>query len=172
MNKCFLVVAAAAATLTGCNTTSSGYGSGYGGGYGSGYGYGHRLESITYQTGPCFGTCPVYSVTVHANGTGLFVGMQHTTVTGNQSFTVSHAQFAQFAAQLAPVRPASGITRYDHVPPCTSMFTDAPSVDVKWNGAGGQELYYYYGCQFPNSAAMANRLSTAPNLLPIGTYIH
>jgi hypothetical protein len=160
MHKCLFAIAAAA-TLAGCHMNM-------------GYGYGRAVESITYQTGPCFGTCPVYTVTVHANGTGLFVGQQHTTVTGNQPFTVTPVQFAQFVARLAPVRPTSALIRYDHVPPCTSMFTDAPSVDVKWNLQGGQqrELYYYYGCQLPNSAAMANRLSHAPDVLPIGTFIH
>ena len=48
-----------------------------------------RVESITFQTGPCFGTCPVYTVTVHSNGQGLFTGQAHTTVTGPQAFTVT-----------------------------------------------------------------------------------
>ncbi len=157
MNR-WMVAIVAAAALAGCKT-----------GQGA-----HKVESITYQTGACFGTCPVYTVTVHSNGSGLFVGQHHTTVTGNQAFTVTPAQYAQFVNHLAPIRPASGTVRYDSVPPCTAMSTDSPSVDVKWNGTNGQqqELYYYYGCHSPNGAAMAQRLTQAPNLLPIGSYIH
>src|SRR3982751_3871936 len=146
MNR-WIIALAAAAALAGCKMNSK------------------KVESITYQTGPCFGTCPVYSVTVHADGTGLFVGQHHTTVTGNQAFTVTPAQYAQFVNHLAPIRPAAGTVRYDHVPPCTGLFTDAPSVDVKWNGVNGQqqELYYYYGCTNPAGPAMAQRLTQAPN---------
>lgn len=155
MNR-WIIALAATAALAGCKTTAK------------------KVESITYQTGACFGTCPVYTVTVHSNGTGLFVGQHHTTVTGNQAFTVTPAQYAQFVNHLAPIRPASGIVRYDHAPLCTAKSTDSPSVDVKWNGTNSQqqELYYYYGCVNPAGPAMAQRLSQAPNLLPIGSYIH
>jgi hypothetical protein len=164
MNKWIIAIVAATA-LAGCKTHS-----------GSSHGYGHagNVESITYETGPCFGTCPVYTVTVHANGSGLFVGHSHTTVTGNQSFTVTHSQFAQFLNQLAPVRPASGTVRHASGSDCTSMVTDLPSTDVKWNGVNGQqqELFVYHGCRFPGSQAMINRLQQAPGLLPIGSFIH
>jgi len=133
-----------------------------------------HVESVTYQTGPCFGTCPVYTVTVHSNGQGLFTGQAHTTVTGQQAFTVTAAQYQAFVAHLAPIRPATGTVRYDSAPECTSMVTDLPSADVKWHTFGGQqqELYFYYGCRFANSQVMAQRLSSAPNLLPIGSFIH
>jgi hypothetical protein len=161
MNRWIIAVVAVAA-LAGCKTSS-------------GYGYGHsgKVESITYKTGPCFGTCPVYTVTVHSNGSGLFVGQQHTAVTGNQAFTVTPVQFAQFVNHLAPIRPASGVVRYDGPPECTGLATDMPSADVKWNGFNGQqqELYYYYGCFFANSQAMSQRLQQAPGLLPIGAFI-
>jgi hypothetical protein len=165
MNK-WVVAVVAAAALAGCKTSS-----------GSGYGYGHggNVESITLATGPCFGTCPVYTVTVHANGSGLFTGQNHTTVTGNQAFTVTPAQYTAFVNHLAPIRPASGIVRYDGPPECTGpMITDLPSTDVKWNGTNGQqqELYLYHGCHFTNSAAMLQRLQQAPGLLPIGSFIH
>jgi len=133
-----------------------------------------HVESISYETGPCFGTCPVYVVTVHADGTGLFDGKRFTKVMGQKAFTVTHAQYAQYVNHLAPVRPASGVVRYDGPPECTSMVTDLPSADVKWKALNGQqqELYFYYGCRFTNSQAMADRLSKAPDLLPIASFIH
>jgi hypothetical protein len=165
MNK-WVIALLAAAAVAGCKTSSD-----------SGYGYGHggKVESITYATGPCFGTCPVYTVTVHANGSGLFTGQAHTTVTGNQAFSVTSAQYAAFVHHLAPIRPASGIVRYDVPPRCTPpTITDLPSTDVKWNGTNGQqqELYVYHGCRFTDSAAVIQRLQQAPDLLPIGSFIH
>jgi hypothetical protein len=134
-----------------------------------------HVESITYQTGPCFGTCPVYTVTVHANGQGLFTGQAHTTVIGPHPFTVTPTQYQAFVNQLAPIRPASGTVRYDAASGlCTGgIVTDLPSVDVKWHTFSNQqqELYDYYGCRFTNSQQMAQRLSAAPNLLPIGSFI-
>jgi hypothetical protein len=165
MNKWMIAVAAAAA-LAGCKTHS---------GYGYGYGPAGKVRSITYETGPCFGTCPVYTVTVNSDGIGLFVGTRHTTVTGNRSFTVTPAQYAQYVNHLAPVRPASGIVRRDAPPNCTGpMTTDLPSTDVKWTGADGQqqELYVYHGCRFADSVAVIQRLQDAPGLLPIGSFIH
>jgi len=151
-----IVACAAAASLGGCKNK--------------------HVESITYQTGPCFGTCPVYTVTVHSNGQGVFTGQAHTTVTGQQNFTVTAAQYQAFVNHLAPIRPASGTVRYDFQSGnCTGGFaTDLPSADVKWHTFGGQqqELFLNYGCRFANSTAMAQRLSAAPALLPIGSFIH
>jgi hypothetical protein len=132
-----------------------------------------KVESITYETGGCFGRCPIYTVTVHSNGTGLFVGHRFTTVTGNQAFTVTPAQYALFVNHLAPVRPASGVERHAHGSDCTSEVTDLPSIDVKWNGANNQqqELFVYEGCRFSGSQAMITRLQQAPGLLPIGSFI-
>lgn len=167
MNK-WLIAVVAAAAVTACKTSPDSD---------TGYGYGAsgKVESISYETGPCFGTCPVYTVTVHADGTGLFVGTRHTTVSGNRSFTVTPGQYAQFVNHLAPLRPASGTVRYDVPPRCTGpMTTDLPSTDVKWNGTDGQqqELYVYHGCRFTNSDAVIQRLQQAPDLLPIGSFIH
>lgn len=166
MNKWVIAVVAAAA-VTACKTSP---------GSDSGYGYRHSrdVESITYKTGPCFGTCPVYTVTVNANGSGLFVGQAHTAVMGNQPFTATPAQVGHFFGHLAPVRPPSGTVRYDGPPECTGpMITDLPSTDVKWTGIDGQqqELYLYHGCRFTNSQAMLLRLQQAPELLPIASFI-
>ena len=59
-------------------------------------------DSITYETGPCFGACPVYSVTVRPDGTGVFDGKRFTAVSGVRAFTLTKAQYDAFAARLAP----------------------------------------------------------------------
>jgi len=148
-----------ALALTGCATTS---GAALGGG----------VESITYETGPCFGACPVYTVTVNRDGTGLFEGRRFTAVSGERRFTLAPAQFDAFARQLEPLRPASGEQRYSGEM-CGVMATDLPSADVRWRSSGGaeQHLYFYFGCDMERNRIIADRLRAAPDLLPIGALI-
>ncbi|NWO68033.1 DUF6438 domain-containing protein, partial [Escherichia coli] len=69
-------------------------------------------DSIRYETGACFGRCPIYAVTVRPDGSGVFEGKRFTAVTGERAFKLSRAQYDAFAAKLAPYRPESGQVRY------------------------------------------------------------
>ena len=130
-------------------------------------------ESITYETGACFGACPVYTVTVRSDGSGLFEGRRFTAVTGRRTFRVTPGQYRAFVAQLAPLRPRRGVARYWGPPLCSGMATDQASADVKWDmhDGGGRELSFYYGCDMGARQAMVERLGNAPDLLPIGAFI-
>lgn len=131
-------------------------------------------DSITYETGPCFGACPVYTVTVRPDGTGVFTGKRFTAVTGERAFTLTRAQYDAFAAALAPYRPASGEVRYaPGAPRCTQAATDMPSVDIRWTRAIGdsQGLYYYFGCNLGGDRSMADAIGGAPDALPIAALI-
>lgn len=129
------------------------------------------VETVAFETGPCFGTCPVYRVTVNSNGTGTFEGRHHTAVTGTRAFRLRPGQYQAFARHLAPLRPARGTVRYAGER-CRSMATDMPSVEVTWRPRRGtQGLYFYYGCDMQRNRAIAARLTAAPGLLPIGDYI-
>lgn len=152
-----LIPVLAAATLAGCATTAGGAGP--------------AGESISYETGPCFGACPVYKVAVSPDGTGSFEGRRFTAVTGTHAFRLTPAQYRAFAAQLAPVRPARGTVRYAGEA-CRMMATDLPSAEIVWNGTGGERrLYFYFGCDMERNRALAERLRAAPGLLPIAELI-
>lgn len=127
-------------------------------------------DSITYETGPCFGACPVYSVTVRPDGSGVFTGKRFTAVTGEREFRLSREQYAVFSARLAPYRPASGEKRYSPGEKgCEHAVTDLPSVDVTWTRAIGdsQKLYYYFGCNLDGDRSMAEALGAAVEILPL-----
>ena len=129
--------------------------------------------AITYETHPCFGACPVYSVTVTPDGRGTFTGTRFTAVTGERSFTLTPAAYRTFADTLAPYRPEGGEVRYEMgSETCGAAITDQPSVDVTWTGETGasQQLYFYYGCARDNRA-LADALRSAPDALPIGEMI-
>jgi hypothetical protein len=129
------------------------------------------VESISFETGPCFGACPVYRVTVNSEGGGTFEGRRFTAVTGTRSFRATPEQFRAFAARLAPLRPASGERRLTG-DACEMMATDQPTTDVTWRSAASeQKFYFYYGCDMEKNRPIAERLDAAPGLLPIGEFI-
>jgi len=127
-----------------------------------------EADSISFETGPCFGTCPVYKVTVRPDGTGMFEGRRFTAVTGERAFRVSPAQYRAFEAQLAPLRPAEGEVREE----CMTV-SDMASVQVTWFSQIGnsQGYYLYFGCDRERNQAARERLQAAPALLPIADLI-
>lgn len=158
MRAWMMGLAAMGLALAGCATTAGAAGD--------------QVESITYETGPCFGACPVYRVTVGRDGSGQFVGRRFTAVTGERRFSVTPAQYGAFVRQLEPLRPASGERLYSGEA-CEMMATDMPSADVKWRGEDGaeQHLYFYFGCDMERNRAIGERLRAAPDLLSIGDLI-
>lgn len=131
-----------------------------------------RPVSISYETGPCFGACPVYRVSVGTDGRGSFEGKRFTAVEGARSFIVTSAQFNAFERHLRPLRPSSGSVHYAGEA-CAMTATDLPSANVEWKGAGGdaQSLHFYFGCDMEKNEAIAERLRRAPELLPIAGFI-
>lgn len=132
-------------------------------------------ESITYETGPCYGTCPVYRVTVNADGSGTFEGRRFTAVTGERAFTASPEAFRRFAAALAPYRPKDGDLRYENGTPLCgpAMVSDMPSADVRWSEPSGaaQSIHFYYGCDRNDAGRMRQAIADAPTLLPIADFV-
>jgi len=133
-----------------------------------------EADSITYETGPCFGACPVYAVTVRPDGSGVFTGKRFTAVTGERAFKLTPGQYAAFAARLAPYRPKSGERR---ITPgekeCGPAATDLPGVDIIWTRAIGdsQKLIYYFGCRMDGDRTMAEALGGAVETLPLEALI-
>lgn len=129
-------------------------------------------ESISFETGPCFGACPVYLLTVHSDGSGIFEGRRFTAVDDRREFRITPEQYRAFVRHLEPLRPASGAVRYSG-DACASMATDLPSADIKWRRERGSEqgLYFYFGCDMEKNQAIAERIRKAPDLLPIAGFI-
>ncbi|WP_129586209.1 DUF6438 domain-containing protein [Sphingomonas montana] len=130
-----------------------------------------QIQAITYATTPCHGFCPVYSVTIAADGTGTFTGTRNTAVTGERRFTVRPAQAAAFFARLQPYLP-TGELLLNGPDACNSYASDLPSADVTWRGAGGSgHLVYDYGCDRDEHRQLADALRAAPTVLPIAELI-
>ena len=130
------------------------------------------LRSISYSTSPCFGGCPIYAVTVSADGTGLWEGQRYVAATGERSIRVSPDQFAAFARALQPHRP-DGERRFNTQADCTQFATDMDGVDVRWTQADGSTdvLSAYYGCDMEANRALFDDLRTAIRQLPVANLI-
>jgi hypothetical protein len=127
-----------------------------------------EAATIRYETSPCFGTCPVYVLTVAPDGSGTFEGQRFTAVTGTRAFRASPAEVRAFRAALAPYRPAGERLMEPGSPDCGNAPTDMPSIDVRWSGAGGDaHLRHYQGCGGEGAQAMREGLRAAPMRLPV-----
>ena len=132
-------------------------------------------ESITYSTEPCFGTCPVYSVTVMPEGEGVFAGKRHVATTGSRAFRIDSATYRRYAEHLAAVRPREGDRNIAQgEADCGNAPTDMPSITVRWSsntGAADQNLRLYLGCRSAEADRVAAVLKSAPEMLPIAADI-
>lgn len=130
------------------------------------------LETISYETGPCFGACPVYKVIVRSDGTGTFEGRRLTSALGSRSFHVSRGTLRTFAARLAALRPARRSMRYEGAA-CRRTATDLSSAEIVWKRphAPQQSLYAYFGCDMEANRALFDRIKAVPGLLPIAKLI-
>lgn len=131
----------------------------------------NALESIRYETSPCFGTCPIYNVTVSSAGKGIFQGQRFTSANGTETFAVTREQFDAFAKALAPYRGKVGGQAGGGN--CKRMHTDDITVRVTWTATNGriQKLSHYFGCDSPEYDAMEAGLRDAPSKLPIAGMI-
>lgn len=57
-------------------------------------------ELITIERQPCFGFCPVYTMSIHGNGHVEYNGMDHVEVTGEQSSTIDAAAVQSLADEM------------------------------------------------------------------------
>ncbi len=106
-------------------------------------------DQIALTRGPCFGACPMYTVTVHGDGRVQFVGNRFVEKTGEHTKTIDVARVAELFAyadsigffdmpqQVTPANEAA----------CGRYHTDAPSADITmiW-GSRDQTVSHYHGC--------------------------
>ena len=76
-----------------------------------GYHFAHPndMKSLTIQMarGPCYGSCPSYTITIHANGLVEYVGVKHVRVQGSQKSAISQEQVIQLLQNLDRVHFSS-----------------------------------------------------------------
>lgn len=94
---------------------------------------------VTLERGPCFGTCPVYFLSVLANGTVGYEGRQFVAVEGSQTATLSHEKF------LRLVQAVLEADFFDLADTYTVSATDLPSITTTVTMNGMVKSVYHYG---------------------------
>ena len=95
-------------------------------------------RAISYETGPCFGACPVYRVTVNARrhrpvrGPPLHRGDRRSAASGSRRRSIR-----AFAAPARAAPPGERRTSAMPADACEPMATDLPSAEVTWRARRG-----------------------------------
>jgi hypothetical protein len=126
-------------------------------------------DTIRFAAGPCFGTCPSYSVTVDPNGSGVLVPQRNIAVPGETRFAVTAAQYKRLRTTLAPWRPATGTKK--RIAPgenCQRAATDQPGYQIEWSrGKVRTGLDFYSGCLDARYAGLRKAVRQVPTILDI-----
>lgn len=127
-------------------------------------------DTIRFTAGRCFGACPVYSLRVTPDGSGLLEPERFTAVPGATRFTVTPAQYRALRSTLAPYRPATGTQkRIAHQENCTRFATDMPGYTIEWARGEGRpaRLEFQSGCMDARYGKLRTAIGGIPKLLGI-----
>ncbi len=126
-------------------------------------------ETITVAVGPCFGFCPVYTVTITPDGLIRFNGQRHTALLGEQTRAAGKASYRMLARDLAAFRLRSGT---EAVVDCTAAVSDTPPLTVTWaDAAGGKTTATVQsGCPGGTGRVLVELLRDLPSRLGIADW--
>jgi len=109
---------------------------------------GDSTVRITLERGPCFGTCPVYSVTLDGSGAVRFEGRRFVADTGISTGNVPRARIDSLVAELTAGGYFGFADRYiAGEPGCVRYATDLPSVITEVRAGGrSKRIEHDHGC--------------------------
>ncbi|MGH9461306.1 MAG: DUF6438 domain-containing protein [Vicinamibacteria bacterium] len=94
---------------------------------------------ISLDRGPCFGACPVYTLSVFSDGRAVYHGRQFVDVQGQQTITLTAQQTKEL---VDAVISANFFTLADEY---TVPVTDLPSITTAVTLEGRTKSVYHYG---------------------------
>ena len=104
--------------------------------------------AVTLERGPCFGACPVYSLTISTAGEVRFTGTRHTAQAGEATRRIPPARVDSLLAELKEGGYLDFADVYEPgAPGCGRAPTDLPSATTSAVLDGRRkEIRHYYGC--------------------------
>lgn len=126
-------------------------------------------DQILISVGPCFGFCPVYDVSIAPDGSVAYDGKRHTELLGAHTRSAGKSAYDGLARDLAPYRPASGLT--ERVA-CEAAISDTSSYSITWIDAAGTKstATHSRGCSGGPGQALDKLLETVPARLGIDAW--
>jgi hypothetical protein len=104
---------------------------------------------ITLERTPCFGGCPVYTLSVSPTGDVTYQGKKHVRQSGAASGKISQQQLDALIAELESAGYFSFADRYvSSEPACGRYATDLPTVITSVRlGERAKRIEHDYGCE-------------------------
>jgi len=104
--------------------------------------------AVTLERTPCFGTCPVYRVTISGAGVVHFTGTRHTARTGEATDRIPVERVDSLLAELRDSGYFEFADAYEPgLDTCGPTATDLPSAtSAVVMGGKRKEIRHYYGC--------------------------
>ncbi|MEO7580852.1 MAG: DUF6438 domain-containing protein [Massilia sp.] len=121
------------------------------------------FDAVSMRRSACYGSCPVYSIRIEANGDVTFTGEKYVRVKGVHKSTISRDDVARLAAAFRQAQFATLRDKYaEELKSCVIFTTDNPSVVISLDRAGKTKTVTYdYGCAGPDVPSKAiENLST------------
>ncbi len=114
----------------------------------------------------CYGTCPVYNLTVATDGKVVFVGEKFTKTIGNAEGQINPEKIKQLIAEINQSKFFSFKDDYGYESKnCSSTSTDSPSVTLKIKFDGIEKtIKHYQGCFVNETFSQSNGLKPLTDL--------
>ena len=100
---------------------------------------------ITIERGACFGSCPIYSAQIYADGTVIYRGVDFVKIKGNRRHRIPKDRVNELIKAFEQINYFSLKERYDTDENGRSV-TDMPTTttSISWNGKYKKVIDYYY----------------------------
>lgn len=95
---------------------------------------------ITLERTACFGTCPVYKLTIYGDGRVVYEGERFVNVTGTQNSQISQEKIKELVDEFYAINYFALKDKYDA--PITDMPTTITSITI---GGKTKKVVNYYG---------------------------
>jgi len=105
-------------------------------------------DQITLERTACFGSCPMYTLTIKSDGSVTFDGKRFTKTTGIATGKISQSDFRALVAEFVNIYYFSLPDAYTPgTKECPQRITDMPSANtsIRLNGRA-KTVAHYYGC--------------------------
>lgn len=119
-----------------------------------------RTKVITLERTVCYGTCPVYKLTIFSDGRVEYVGEQFVKRIGKATGRISRKQLEDLVMEFTNIYyfnlPSSLVPGSKH---CPQDMTDHPSAitSLTWQGKS-HSITHYYGCRGSNTLELLRKL--------------
>lgn len=107
-----------------------------------------KKDVITLERGACFGTCPIYKVSVTSDGLVTFEGFNYTKIKGKVTGRIKARDFKKLVKEFEQIRYFSLDDTYEPGQPnCDPAATDMPGVKSSIQLKGKtKSISHYQGC--------------------------